>query len=366
MNLLFVLPGGVHPSGETDVIPVLLNLLEALESRHRVFVVALHQHWQLTEYKLSGAQIISLPMVRTSNLFSSAATVFKRMKHYNFRPDVVHGFWLGKPVVLGALLAKRFRVPLFASVAGGELINLADINYGGHRSYSARFLNWLSLKLADEISCGSVYLQEILRKRKVNAQLVPLGIDDDFWPLKAIASDKIEKWQLIQVASINQVKDPWLLLDILRALKNAAFNFQFHWVGEDTLAGRVQQKAAQEGLEGFIEFHGFKTQTQLKAMLQNKHFIIQTSRYESQGVAMMEACRRGLCPVGTNVGWLYDLALGNTAPRDQLGQKIASQIVMLANDFTQRQQRVEIAQKWLIANDLNMTVQRFEQKWSAY
>ena len=44
MNIVLILPGGVHQSGEQDVIPAFLWLIEALAKRHHVLVVALHQH----------------------------------------------------------------------------------------------------------------------------------------------------------------------------------------------------------------------------------------------------------------------------------------------------------------------------------
>ncbi|MFT4927107.1 MAG: glycosyltransferase involved in cell wall biosynthesis [Phenylobacterium sp.] len=364
MNLLIVLPGGVHPSGDIEVIPALLQLCRALNQHHRVCIVALHQHQQLTEYRLFDCQVISLAMVKTSNLVTSCFTVVKRLKHYGFKPDLVHSFWLGKTTLLGAMLSKKYQLPLLASVAGGEPVNMPEIGYGGSLSFVGRCFNSLSIKLADGVSCGSGFIQSMTQQRwAITPQLIPLGIDTSFWQPKDVGETTAGPWQLLQLASINAVKDPWLLLDIVAHLHRVDFDFHLNWVGEDTLGGAIQKQAAKMGLTGRISFHGFKTQQQLKPMLAQQHFVIQSSRHESQGVAMAEACSQGVCPVGTDVGWLSDLAMGLSGAREKLALTIAEQIIALAADFQGRKGRVDKVQKWIQANDLSVTVARFNARY---
>jgi hypothetical protein len=356
MNLLVVVPGGVHPSGEIEVIPTLLNLCRLLSEQHKVVIIALHQHTELTEYQLVGCQVISLAMVKTTNLPTSFLTSLKRLKHYGFCPDVVHSFWLGKPTLLAAMLSKKFKAPLLASIAGGESVNIPEIGYGGSKTLISRWFNALGVKLADATSCGSRFVQAKAEQRwGIEPQIIPLGIDLAFWPLTTITDKPIKQWQLLQIASINAVKDPWLLLDIVDELKQAEFDFHLNWAGEDTLNGAVHKQARERGLTEFISFHGFKTQKQLKQMVAGQHFVIQTSRYESQGIAMAEAVSQGLCPVGTDVGWLNDLGMGLPTA------DIAQQIMRLAQDFEARKATVIRVQDWIKGNDLAITVEQFNE-----
>ncbi|WP_168203988.1 glycosyltransferase family 4 protein [Aliikangiella coralliicola] len=360
MKILIVVPGGVHPSGEVKVIPALLSLLKTLSVENEVCIIALNQHRELTEYYLHGCLVISLPNVRFRNIFSAYRIAIARMNHYRFKPEVTHSFWLGSPTIFAAMLCKKLKVPLLASIAGGELVNISKIRYGGYRSFLSRYLIKKSIKMAQASSCGSNYLQSIaVDTVNIRASLIPLGIDREFWPFK-VCEDKAEnRWNLLQLASINRVKDPWLMLEVVKHLKQLGLPFHLNWVGGDTLNGEIQKLAEKMGLTEFISFHDFVKQKELKQMMAEQHFVIQTSYYESQGIALAEACSQGVCPVGTSVGWLSDLQLGLDFPREILADKIATQIVHLTNAPEERQKRVLKAQSWIKKNDVTITAQKF-------
>lgn len=369
MNVLLVVPGGVDASAEVAVIPTLLNVCRELAKQHRVFIIALHQDRQLQQYQLLGCQVVSLAMVKTTNLCASLLITMKRLQHFDFRPDIIHGFWLGKPSVLAGLLSLRYRVPLLASIAGGEAMNLVDIHYGGSQSLIARGFNRLSLLLANRCSCGSRYVAAIAKQRwAINPSLIPLGIDGAFWPsqMPPPTPPANKPWQLIHIASINRVKAPFLLLNVVKELKQAGYCFILHWVGEDTLDGAVQLQAAQLDLSEQIWFHGFKRQVELKAMLlaQPAHFIMQTSYFESQGIAMAEACSQGACPVGTDVGWLNDLGLGLEPTNEAVAKALANQIIELSQCYSDRAVRVATAQQWIKTHDLSATMRLFNQLYA--
>ncbi|WP_444995311.1 glycosyltransferase family 4 protein [Aliikangiella sp. IMCC44359] len=360
MKILIVVPGGVHQSGEIKVIPALLSLFKELSIEHEVYIIALNQHKKLTEYRLYGCNVISLPPTRIRNFVKSYRLVLSRLRYQGFKPDVIHSFWLGAPTLLAAALGRKFKVPLLASIAGGELVNIAEIKYGGAGSFISLLLARFSLLMANASTCGSEFLQAIVINRfGVKPDTVPLGIDIEFWPIKTCNNDTVDSWNLLQLASINRVKDPMLMLNVVKCLKQVDFKFHLNWVGEDTLNGEIQKLAKQMEVSHLINFLDFITQKDLKALLIKQHFVIQTSYYESQGVALAEASSQGVCPVGTDVGWLSDLKLGLNFPRESLAEKIAEQIMMLANDFEKRNDRVMQAQKSVRECNVKVTANKF-------
>ncbi len=361
MKLLIVVPGGVPPGGVLKVIPTLLALLKKMGERHETVVVALNQHSVLTEYELHGCRVVSLPPARLGRMGAVCRLVRRRLRDRAFKPDLVHGFWLGKTGLLSALLSKMYRVPYFATIAGGEPVHIPELGFGGSRTLPYRWLNAGLLKSAGGVSCGSRFVRALAEDRwNIRPELIPLGIDTRLWNSGACAGEPERCWNLVQVASINRVKDPRLLIEVLRRLNRIGFGFRMNWVGEDTLGGEIQKLARQAGLDHRIVFHGFKTQERLKALLKEQHFIIQTSRYESQGIALAEACSQGVCPVGTDVGWLSDMGSGIPGHGDGVAEMIAREVVSLSKNYRLRRARVRRGQFWLGHNHIGVTASRFD------
>ena len=360
MNLLILVPGGVHRSGEIDVIPALLSLFKELAKQHRIFILATNQTTVLEEYKLLGCQVISLPRARLKNMVGTVTLVRHRLKKHQFVPDLTHSFWIGYVTLLGGILSKLYRIPLVATIAGGEPASIAEIGYGGSQTMRSRLLNRLSLSLSSAQTCGSYFVNTIARRRwNINSEMIPLGIDASVWKNKKPLDNTQVKWQVLQLASINRVKNPTLLLDVLFRLKESGFKFHLNWVGVDVLDGDIQRKAESMNLLQDITFYGFKTQNQLVSILAKQHFVIQSSIYESQGIAMAEAATQGACPIGTNVGWLADLDMGISASRDEISQRIAEQIIDFAENYSKRLSRVAAAQAWIAENDSISTAHQF-------
>ena len=374
MNILLLFPGGVTPGGEEKIIPALLALMKELSRLHQVTVLLQRQDRQLREFTLHGCQVISLPYACAWGSLALYAKQVKlavgRLKFYRVIPEVIHSFWLGGPSVLAGLLGLIYRAPLVATLAGGEAVSLPGIGYGGSRHWRSRLVNRLSLALADELTCGSRYVKEIagLRWRK-SFSLIPLPVDNALWSLVRVEEKDLmpkRKWQFVHLASINRVKNPRLLLALAAELVRRKCEFHLHWVGEDTLDDEMQRSARESGLSSYISFYGFQTQAQLKPLMQEQDLIIQTSTFESQGIAMAEAASQGVCPVGTNVGWLHDLGLGISTSVD-MGESqvhhLADEILLLCREPKLRLERINKAQSWLMAHRADIVAGQFLAKY---
>lgn len=362
MKILIIVPGGVDPSGKKAVIPALLNLYEQLSSSHEVVVLATRHHDELTEYALKGCDVISLPQMRGRQLLSMRKLALSRLNIKNFRPDIVHSFWLGATSFLGVMLSFYFKVPHLTSIGGGELVSYRQVPYGGCQTLKGRLLMWLNMKVSIHLTFGSQYVMDkSLLKIHQSSKLVPLGIDLKFWGIHETKEVRRKHWNILWLASINRVKNPWLMLDVADLLKRRGFAFHIHVIGVDTLDGSIQEQSEEKGLQSCIRFYGYREQKEVQTIMSDMDFILQTSHFESQGVAMAEAVSQGLCPVGTNVGWLNDMGFGIDSCSEQCANDFADEMVYLAKNFDERSRRVQKGQAWLLENDADNTSTQFER-----
>lgn len=361
MKILIIVPGGVDPSGEKAIIPALLSLYKQLSTRHEVVIIATRHHSELKEYRLMGCEVISLPQMRNRQLFTMRNLALKRLNGKNFKPDIVHSIWLGTPSFLGALLSFHFKVPHLSSIGGGELTSFKHVPYGGCHTLRGKFYMWLNMKISKHLSFGSQYVLDT-RMLKVSkfAKVVPLGIDLNFWEIKETHSIKTKQWNILWLASINLVKNPVLMLDVVEILKNSGLRCHIHVVGVDTLDGAIQSQANRRGLQSYISFYGYREQKDVREIMSDMQFILQTSHFESQGVAMAEAVSQGLCPVGTAVGWLSDMGIGIDADREGSANVLANEIHYFAENTDGRLKRVQEIQQWLQEHDAAYTAIQFE------
>ncbi|MEO8997724.1 MAG: glycosyltransferase family 4 protein, partial [Rhodanobacter sp.] len=277
MKLALVVPGGVDRSGEFRVIPVLLALIERLARTHEVHVFALRQEAMADHWELAGAAVHNIGDHWT-RLRAIAAI---RGEHRRAPFDLVHAIFSGSCSLVAVAAAKLLRLPSLVHVAGGELVALHAIDYGGRRKWKGRLREAWVLRGADAITAASAPIIDSLQALGLKAQRVPLGVDLQAWPPLAPRERRAKQARLIHVASLNRVKDQPTLLRALAALVEAGLAFEMDIVGEDTLQGEMQRLARQLGLEHHVRFHGFKTQRELRPMMESADLLVMSSLHEA-------------------------------------------------------------------------------------
>jgi glycosyltransferase involved in cell wall biosynthesis len=310
MKVALVVPGGVDRSGERRVIPALLALLRRLSMLHELHVFATHQENEPSSWILEGAHVHNVGLPRT--LWRTANAI---VREHRTRPfDVLQSFWSGRHGVLAVGAGAFLRVPSVVHVAGGELVALQDIHYGGCCTWRGRVRERWVLRGATAVTCASQPIVDSIAERGVRAQRLPLGVDLSRWPVRApVRRSGDEPARLLHVASLNGVKDQPTLLHALRRLADAGRSFEVDVVGEDTLDGRIQALAEQLGLARVVRFHGFLTHRELRPLVEAAHVALLSSRHEAGPLVLLEAAVAGVPTVGTAVGhlaeWSPDAAL---------------------------------------------------------
>jgi glycosyltransferase involved in cell wall biosynthesis len=303
MKIALIVPGGVDVSGEVRVIPGLLALIRRLARDHELHVYATQQEPVAGSWPLEGALVHNAGRPRAA--WRAAKAVWREHRKAPFQ--ILHSIWAGScgsvAVGAGALL----RVPSIVHVAGGELVGLTDIGYGGCATLHGRLLQRAVLRYATQVTVASAPMCALVAEHGVQAQRVPLGVDLQRWPSRGpVRRGYKERARLVHVASLNRVKDQATLLRAMRLLAERGRDFHLDVIGEDTLDGEVQAMAGELGLTPRVRFHGFLTQSKLRPIVEKAHVALISSRHEAGPVVVLEAAAVGVPTVGTAVGHIAE------------------------------------------------------------
>jgi glycosyltransferase involved in cell wall biosynthesis len=356
VKLALVVPGGVDRSGEYRVIPALIGLFRHLSTHHEVHVFALRQEPAPGRWELAGATIHN---IGTDPLWWRALREIRR-EHLRAPFALTQAIWSGRCSAVALAAARLLRLPCLVHVAGGELVGLPDIGYGGHLSLRGRIGEPVVLRSADVVSAASAPMIASLAKLGIRAETVPLGVDLDTWPVRPPVRRDGGPLRLIQIASLNRVKDQPTLLRAVARLRAAGVPVSLDVVGEDTLGGEMQQLAVQLGVDSCVRFHGYLPHRLLRACVEAAHLCIVSSRHEAGPLALLEAAVAGVPTVGTAVGHVAEWS-PQTAQSVPVGdhEALADAIRRLADDEEARLKLASAAQARALAIDAKFTAARF-------
>jgi glycosyltransferase involved in cell wall biosynthesis len=364
MKVGLVTPGGFDRSGRERVIPVFLWLAERLARRHEVHVYTLHQSPQPDTFPLLGATIhhigASGSARRTHRLVLRTLGLL-RQEHRRGRFDVLHGLWAGESGLIAALAGRLWGVPSVVTVAGGELVALPEIGYGGQLRLKGRLVVGSTLRLAGAVTSAAEFTRQTLRQRRPDARLIALGADTcRFAPPEHPLPGP--PWRLLHVASLNRVKDQPTLLRAFQQVHAAEPATHLDIIGEDTLDGAIQRLASELGLADAVTFHGFQTSDVVSAQLQSSHLLLHSSLFEDAGpLTFLEAAACAVPTVGTAVGLIADLApeAAVAVPVGDAGA-LAWATLALLRDEASRAALGRRALNWATLHNADWTAAQFE------
>ncbi|HYM28034.1 MAG TPA: glycosyltransferase family 4 protein [Steroidobacteraceae bacterium] len=339
------------------MIPALIALIRRLALHEEIHVFALRQEDGAAEWELAGARIHNVGARHTR----LRAVRSIRALHRSAPFAIVHAIWSGPCGQVAVAAAAPLGIPRLIHVAGGELVALPEIGYGGQLRWRGRVSERLVLRAATAITAASAPVIETIARLGLTAERVSLGVDLDTWPARAPTRRAVGgPARLVHVASLNRVKDQATLLRALAVLTRQGASFEMDIVGEDTLHGEIHRLAAQLALLPRVRFHGFLTRRQLRPIVEAAHLMVVSSRHETGPVAVLEAAVAGVPTIGTCVGhiaeWAPEAAL--SVPVGDWAA-LAAAIGQVLGDEELRLGIAREAQRRALAEDADCTAQRF-------
>jgi glycosyltransferase involved in cell wall biosynthesis len=357
MKLALVVPGGVDRSGEYRVIPVLLSLIAHLARRHEVHVFALRQEAAPGRWELHGATVHNIG----DGCARSRAIAAILREHRRAPFDAVQAIFSGHCSLVAIAAARLLRRPGLVHIAGGELVALPAIGYGGRLHWRGRLREAATLRAASAVTAASTPIIDALRALGLEAERLPLGVDVAEWPSSPPRARGAGPARLLHVASQNRVKDQPTLLRALAALAHAGVDFHLDLVGVDTLNGAMPRLAQELGLAERVRFLGFKTQRELRPLMDETDLLVMSSLHEAGPLVLLEAAVAGVPTVGTAVGHLAEWAPAAALavpPGDW--SALAGAIRQVLDDDALRLRLAHAAQQRALHEDAAYTAARFE------
>lgn len=329
MRIALLTPG--FSADERDwCIPALLDLVRELAREHDVQVFTLRYPHRRDRYQVHGATVHALGgataggLHRLPLLARALAAVGREQRRAPF--NVLHGLWADEPGFLAVLAGRLLGAPSVVSLLGGELVGFADIGYGGQLSRANRWLTRAARRGADRVTVGSRYLGRIAGQHGVpdgKLVLMPLGVDTKTFrvsfaaetPCAAISESLPQPNPkglaghpaLLHVAALSPVKDQATLLRATALVSSRLPDVHLHIVGGGPLRPALAALAQALGLADRVTFHGAVAHQRLATFYRSADLLVQSSRYESQGLVVLEAAACGCPCVGTAVGLLPEL-----------------------------------------------------------
>jgi glycosyltransferase involved in cell wall biosynthesis len=355
MKVALLVPGGVDRSGTHRVIPVLLWFIERIARAVELHVFALRQEPRPARWPLLGAEVhnIGAPPRALRTLAALIA------EHRRGRFDVLHAVW-ATPGAPAALARSLLGTPLLLHLTGGDLSAMPDRDFGLLATARGRLALRVALAGADRLTVPSGPMIALARRFGVDPEPFVFGVDLERWPARPPRPrDGARPARLLQIGSLNPIKDQPTLLRALRLLIDRGHDVRLDIVGEDTLGGAMHRVAAELRLEDVVTFRGFLTHAELRPLIDAADLHLVSSRHEADPIALLEAAVAGVPTVGTAVGhvhdWSPDAALA-VAPGDP--DALALGIATLLEDEPRRLATARAAQDRALARDATWSARR--------
>ena len=351
MKIALIVTGGLHPSGRTQVVPAFMWLIERLSYTHEVHAFVLRHLEHPGTYALAGATIHDLG--RPKGAWSQWKTL-RRALVAQGPFNVIHGFWADPAGVLASIAGRRLGIPTVVTCDTGELTSLPDINYGLQLHARGRALVALVGRFATSVHVTTRFMETLADTQGWSVTRIPMGVDLARVAAPAAGVDG-PPWKLLQVASLNRVKDQATLLQAL-AIARETLDVRLDLVGEDTLGGKLLDHAVSLGVSAAVTLHGFVPHDELGTFYRGAHLYVQSSRHEGGGIAVLEAAASGLPIVGTRVGHVSDLAPhGAVAVPPADPSALAAAIVRLLHSPRERTAIAAVARRFAVSHDADWT-----------
>ncbi len=361
VRIALLVTGGVDRSGRDKVIPALLWLIERLARQHEVFVYALRYYEQPCTYPLLGATIRDLGRpTGIGRQYSTAVDALRRDGPF----DVIHGYWAVPAGLIAAIAGRRLGVPSVVTCDSGEFTALRDIGYGLQIRRRHRLAVAGAVRLASRVTVCTSYMDRLARVHGAKPSVIPLGVSSNVFK-NTTASPEGPPWRLLNVASLNPVKDHRTLITAFRRVVDTVGEVHLNLAGEDTMRGAIHDAVREGGLDPHVTFHGVLPSEEVATLYRGAHLYVSSSRHEAAGVVALEAAASCLPVVGTSVGYVADWATtrARAVPTND-PHALADAVISLLDDPVERRRLARSAHDWAVAHDADWTAAEFSRLYA--
>jgi glycosyltransferase involved in cell wall biosynthesis len=326
------------------------------------------------EYRFYNAKVFSFASGK-SNFFVSKLRTWRKCEkkfaaeHKSNPFNIIHSMWARESGFVAAKLSRKFKIPMIANIAGGELADLKQINYGSRTRQLQKYFVDKTFSKADIIISGSDYITEKIEsyyESSITSKVrkLPFGVDENMFSIPDLKTTPLKNEKLptlINIANAVPVKSHDTLFKALKIVSEKFPSVQMECYGRPACAGRddkniLKELAGRYGVKDNIRLNGFIDYENIPQALNKESIFVLSSLYESQNMAIIEAAFCGLPVVSTNVGAAAEITEHITEPGNS--EMLAEKIIYVMENYTQEKQKALSKRESLVSKySLKVTTQ---------
>ncbi len=360
MNVAVVGTGPVGTGQYAEGIPALAACLEELSNDFSITVYSLLKPDTSTVHARLKLRFLPFrtSLLRLDLLLLSALILFDTLRR---RVDLFHAIGSFPAGHVCTRLARLLRIPCLVSLHAEEVAGLPECSFGDLLSRKRQRINARVCRRADALTVLTHFQAQGLADIGIppaTAGTLPFCVDLDRFPFarKTLAPPYV----FLHVAYSHPVKDVDTLLETFRRVSDE-HDCRLVIVGHGHREGRTAALVEELGLSSIVEIVGPVSNRMLHRYYARAHFLLHTSRYESQGVVFNEAMASGVVVCATRVGLAADLGdelCITSAAGDAVG--LARAISVVIGEPERYERLCARAYAWSGVHDLRWMVERHE------
>jgi glycosyltransferase involved in cell wall biosynthesis len=222
--------------------------------------------------------------------FRAQGQALKRLIHEGAGPVVVHAHWLFPQGWIAARTLKQLNVPLLVTVHGSDVLGLQGRFWDGvHRQ---------TLSRTQAVTAVGPELAERLKVLGIDAAILPLGVDTDFFVNGEVARTN----ELVLFAGrLVREKGVCHLFRAISALIESGRNVRLVVAGDGGQRVALEKLAEDLGISDCVEFAGWQNRQQLRDWYHSASCCVFPSLREGFGLALVEALACGAPVLATDL-----------------------------------------------------------------
>ena len=268
------------------------------------------------------------------------------------RIDLLHAIdafpagWLSIP------LARILRVPCVVSLLGEEIASLPS----NERIISRVCNRTAQLTALTKFQAAGLAAIGIGPEQ---ARILPLGVNRSRFPFSVKPLNP--PFVFLHVAYAHPVKDIETLLRTFQRI-SGKIDAKLLIIGERHAGNETDDLVRRLGLSTSVELIGAVPNARLHEFFSQAHFLLHTSRYESQAVVVSEAMTSGVVVCATDVGLVSDLGREYFISA-KVGdfEHLSAQVLEVVADPARYSALQSRAYEWAAAHDLDWTAAEYRQ-----
>ncbi len=359
MKILFLTPW--YPDGEDKRGVFIEEQVRAISEDHQVVVISSRVDYN--KFNFSSFDLInssdgnvqehrivisrSFPVYNQINFFFISARIAIRIAK-EFKPDLIHGN-IGYPGGFWSWIVSRYlKIPY--------VITEHTFIYNNFRSSIQKKLTLFSLKRASAVvTVSQIASKEISKYADIKVDVIANIVRGDKFSISPYPTGPISIGFIGGMYSPHHVKGLDKLLSVLAKID---VDFVFNIAGEGKMMTKYKKQAEELGILKQCNFFGFVSYEDVPLFMNQLHFFVNSSRFESFGIAIVEAIASGLPVVSFDNGGPSDFVNstnGILVENQNFDEFFKAMVWMISNyqSFDREKIRTDVVERFSVHSFMN-------------